>query len=51
MLDARSDTNLTFSWQHQLTDGAQVQLQYTRDVKLRDGPAVHGLQMRLAFFH
>lgn len=49
VLGARNDTNLMLTWQHQLTESTQVMLQYQRDVKVRNGPALHGVQARVAF--
>ena len=50
VVGAHNDTNLMLTWQHQLTENAQVQVQYTRDVDVRSGLKMDGLQTRLAFF-
>lgn len=46
VLGARRDTNLMLTWQHQLTETVQLQLQYQQDVKVRNGPALQGVQAR-----
>ena len=46
VLGARRDTNLMLTWQHQLTETVQLQLQYQKDVKVRNGPALQGVQAR-----
>lgn len=48
VLGARNDTNLMLTWQQQLTDSTQLQVQYQKDVRVRNGPALQGLQVRLA---
>jgi hypothetical protein len=49
VLGARRDTNLMLTWQHQLTETVQLQLQYQKDVKVHNGPALQGLQARAVF--
>lgn len=49
VLGSKRDTNLMLTWQHQVTDALQLQLQYAKDVKVRNGAAVDGLQARVAY--
>ncbi len=46
-LGSRQDTNLMLTWQQWLTQSTQVQVQYQKDVKVRNGSPVHGVQLRL----
>lgn len=48
LLGSKNDTNLTLTWAQQLNDKVQVQLQYTRDLSVREGPQIDGVQGRLA---
>ena len=47
VLGSRQDTNLMLTWQHWLSQSTQVQVQYQKDVKVRNGSPVHGVQLRL----
>lgn len=49
VLGAKRDTNLMLTWQYQASDALQWQLQYAKDVKVRNGAAAQGLQARLAY--
>lgn len=44
---SRNDTNLTLTWAQQLNERVQVQLQYTRDLSVREGPQIDGVQGRV----
>lgn len=46
-LGSRRDTNLTLSWQQWLGESTQLQVQYQRDVKVRNGTPLSGWQLRL----
>lgn len=48
LLGSKNDTNVTLTWAQQLNDRVQVQLQYTRDLSVREGPQIDGVQGRLA---
>jgi len=47
LTDARRDTNLMLTWQQWLGEATQLQLQYQRDVRVRNGTPLHGVQLRL----
>lgn len=49
VLGGKRDTNLMLTWQHQVTDALQLQLQVAKDVKVRNGAAVEGVQARVAY--
>jgi hypothetical protein len=49
VLGNRRDTNLMLTWQHQVSDALQLQLQVAKDVKVRNGAAVQALQARVAY--
>ena len=49
VLGSKNDTNLMLTWAQQLTDNAQFQLQWAKDVKVRNGEAVRTLQARTVF--
>ncbi len=42
-----SDTNLMLTWQQWLGEASQLQLQYQRDVRVRNNVSAHGVQLRL----
>lgn len=44
---ASRDTNLMLTWQQWLGESTQLQLQYQRDVQVRNNVPVHGVQLRL----
>jgi len=48
LLGSKNDTNLTLTWAQQVNERVQVQLQYTRDLSVREGPRIDGVQARLA---
>lgn len=49
VLGARNDTNLMLTWARQFGDAVQLQLQYARDVKVRNGSPMRALQARTVF--
>lgn len=48
VLGSKNDTNLMLTWAQQVNERVQVQLQYTRDLSVREGPQIDGVQARLA---
>lgn len=49
VLGSKSDTNLLLTWAHQFTDSFQLQLQYSDDVRVRNGSPVKAWQARTVF--